>query len=229
MFKQKIAYIIEKKLNAKKLANNKKKYDRVMKSVDKMITELSSHDEFNSSCRPLILEYIINTLLDYICAESIFKPLCNLNSFPIPFFSNFYNEKGNTLSFNDSSKKANVNLSSTKIYLHPWNNVRTRESLVNISENDFVYDKNNHFAIYYPYINLCYVTCGNHSINAGRYFRKGSIVADEYDLSACFPHIETDGSYWFNTHTNEPLIPVDDYRFAAIFTIAKMKYELNDH
>ena len=100
---------------------------------------------------------------------------------------------------------------------------------MNISENDFVYDKNNHFAIYYPYINLCYVTCGNHSINAGRYFRKGSIVADEYDLTSCFPHIETDGSYWFNTHTNEPLIPVDDYRFAAIFTIAKMKYELNDH
>lgn len=105
MFKQKIAYIIKKKLNAKKLANNKKKYDRVMKSVDKMITELSSHDEFNSSCRPLILEYIINTLLDYICAESIFKPLCNLNSFSIPFFSNFYNENGNTLSFSDSSKK----------------------------------------------------------------------------------------------------------------------------
>lgn len=229
MFKQKIAYIIEKKLNAKKLANNKKKYDRVMKSVDKMITELSSHDEFNSSCRPLILEYIINTLLDYICAESIFKPLCNLNSFPIPFFSNFYNENGNTLSFSDSSKKVNVNLSSTKIYLHPWNNDRTSESLLNISENDFVYNKNNHFAIYYPYINLCYVTCGNHSINAGRYFRKGSIVADEFNLTACFPHIKTDGCYWFNAHTNEPLIPVDDYRFAAIFTIAKMKYELNDH
>ena len=138
MFKQKIAYIIEKRLNAKKMANNKKMYDQVMKSVDKMITELSSHDEFNSSCRPLILEYIINTLLDYICAESIFKPLCNLNSFPIPFFSNFYNENGNTLSFSDSSKKVNVNLSSTKIYLHPWNNDRTSESLVNISENDFV-------------------------------------------------------------------------------------------
>lgn len=229
MFKQKIAYIIEKKLNAKKMANNKKMYDRVMKSVDKMITELSSHDEFNLSCRPLILEYIINTLLDYICAESIFKPLCNVNSFPIPFFSSFYNEDGNTLSFSDSSKKVNVNLSSTKIYLHPWNNDRTSESLVNISGNDFVYNKKNHFAIYYPYINLCYVTCGNHSINAGRYFRKGSIVADEFNLTACFPHIKTDGCYWFNAHTNEPLIPVDDYRFAAIFTIAKMKYKLNDH
>ena len=119
MFKQKIAYIIEKRLNAKKMANNKKMYDQVMKSVDKMITELSSHDEFNLSCKPLILEYIINTLLDSICAESIFKPLCNLNSFPTPFFCNFYNEKGNTLSFSDNSKKVNVNLSSTKIYLHP--------------------------------------------------------------------------------------------------------------
>lgn len=155
--------------------------------------------------------------------------MCNVNSFPIPFFSSFYNEDGNTLSFSDSSKKVNVNLSSTKIYLHPWNNDRTSESLVNISGNDFVYNKNNHFAIYYPYINLCYVTCGNHSINAGRYFRKGSIVADEFNLTACFPHIKTDGCYWFNAHTNEPLIPVDDYRFAAIFTIAKMKYELNDH
>lgn len=94
MFKQKIAYIIEKRLNAKKMANNKKMYDQVMKSVDKMITELSSHDEFNLSCKPLILEYIINTLLDYICAESIFKPLCNVNSFPIPFLAAFTMKKG---------------------------------------------------------------------------------------------------------------------------------------
>lgn len=93
MFKQKIAYIIEKRLNAKIMANNKKMYDQVMKSVDKMITELSSHDEFNLSCKPLILEYIINTLLDSICAESIFKPLCNLNSFPTPFFVTFTMKK----------------------------------------------------------------------------------------------------------------------------------------
>ena len=55
---------------------------------------------------------------------------------------------------------------------------------------------------------------------------KGKITSEEYDLPLLYPNLKTDGTDWFNAHTDEKITPVSDFRFAAVFTLAKMRYEM---
>ncbi|WP_295211590.1 DUF6710 family protein [Ruminococcus sp.] len=209
---------------AEQVAQFREHYHKIINTVTSLLEKTPDTD--NENDKELMLEYIINSLLDYACSEAIVKPLYNDHeNLPRPFPIRFYDEDSERLDF-DIQKRTTVDLASTKIYVWPWNNSRTQNSIIRISKEKFVFFENNHRAIYYPDINLCYVHNGNHSINAGRYFKKGSIAADEYDLTKGFKHISTDGAYWYNSHTGEELEPTQDFRFAAVFTIAKMKYDI---
>ena len=112
------------------------------------------------------------------------------------------------------------------IYIQPWNNERTFNNLINLVNKDFKFDKINHKSIYYKDINLCYVFNGNHSINAGKYLKKGSIISQKLDLTQIYPHVFSDGRNWYNIHTNEIYYKVDDFRLASLFEIAKKRYLL---
>lgn len=178
----------------------------------------------------VIFDYIIKSLIDDACTSKIVEPLIKptegVLDEPLPLF--YYDENGNSKSIY-TSKKISVDLTTANIYVRPWSIDKTLDSLLNLSDKRFVYKSNNHFSYYYTDINLCYVHNGNHSINAGRYYKKGTILSDEADTALLYPHINTDGVYWYNAHTNQIIDGVSDFRIAAVFLVAKMKNELTNN
>ncbi len=175
----------------------------------------------------MFLEYIISSVLDEICAvtvnELVYKKGHRLLNCPFPAYC--FDESGNKHDLL-RDEKVNVCLSDAKVYIRPWNTVKLIDSLVLLKDICFEYDEHNHESIYFSDINLCYVFNGNHSINAGRYFKKGEILSNKYDMKTLFYNCTTDGIEWYNAHTNQRIQRVDDFRFAVVFTLAKIRYNI---
>lgn len=165
----------------------------------------------------ILLDYLIDSLKIDLCATGIIFPWYNQPTTPfnLPFPSRVYDEKGNEIVIYGA--KTEVSLESSSIYVRPWENNRAFDSIIYLSNKDFVYDKDNHGSYYYDDIDLCYVYNGNHSINAGRYFKKGKITSVCCNMVLLYEHCFTDGKAWYNSHTNEVLFSVDDFRLAALY------------
>jgi len=142
-----------------------------------------------------------------------------------PFPLNYYDEQGNTLSVKER-EKTEVDLAENCVLVLPWRRDRLRRQIINLSNNDFFYDKRNHRAYYFPYVSLCYVYNGNHSIASGTVLKKGKIEAEQYDITKLFPHIYTDGQKWYNSHTGKKTGNVTDFRISIIYEVARTKYQL---
>lgn len=176
----------------------------------------------------ILLDYIINSLKIDLCATGTVFPWYNQPTEPFnpPFPSRVYDEKENEIEI--FGAKTEVSLESSSIYVRPWNNNRAFDSIIYLSNKDFIYDKDNHGSYYYDDIDLCYVYNGNHSINAGRYYKKGKISSVTCNMVKLYEHCYTDGLNWYNAHTNQVIATVEDFRLAAIFEIAKKRYNLRN-
>lgn len=188
-------------------------------STAQIWTENKSEDE-----KRLLLSYLIDTILDDICAEMIFQPLLT-DTYPVPnyiIFPDTYDEVGERKSVL-SSETVDVDLTVSKVLTCPWNNTRTPTNLLNINDNDFEFMQDNHRSVYYTDIELCQVYNGFHSINAGRYLKKGTIKSDVFRFELLYPHYVTDGLYWYNVHSSEKYSKVFDFRLAAVYSLARMR------
>lgn len=177
----------------------------------------------------IFLDYIIKSLVSDACTSKIVEPLLKATDGileePLPLY--YYDNEGKSKNIY-TDNKVSVDLSTTNIYVRPWNLDKTLDNLINLSKKSFVYKENNHFSYYYSDINLCYVHNGNHSINAGRYYKKGVILSEEVNVSLLYSNIDTDGIYWYNIHTGQVIYEVSDFRFAAVFLVAKKRFELTN-
>lgn len=181
-----------------------------------------------------ILDYLIEVLLVELCSCGAVDPLINSqseqyqNGYRWPFPMEFRISSGEWIKiFGD--KKTEVDLATTKIYVHPWNNGRTVKNLFLLKDTEFVYDKNNHDTYYFTDLNFCYVYNGNHSINMGRYMKKGKIMSSVCDMEILYSRIRTDGKQWYYIDTGEVIRSyVDDWRLAAAFTFGQMRYEIRN-
>lgn len=201
----------------------KASYERII-DVAKTYSHGSTKEEYL-----MLLDYLIDTLLDDVCTSVVVEPLTRFvdGTLPEPFPNVYIDEKGNRHCICQKTKTA-VDLSTAKIYVRPWNNDRTKKSMKRLSKEDFTYYEDNHWSIFYTDINLCYVYNGNHSINAGRYFHKGTIFSRKYDLPEIYPYCMTDGLNWYNPFTNQVLSNVSDFRLAAVYTLAQMRYTVKN-
>lgn len=85
--------------------------------------------------------------------------------------------------------------------------------------HSFEYQEHGHDSVCCTAMDMCIVTKGYHSINAGRYFKKGLILSPVYHVEELFPHVRTDGRQWYSSHTGEKLKKAEDFRFAALYTL----------
>ncbi|HDR4873404.1 TPA: hypothetical protein QCR24_004278 [Bacillus cereus] len=141
------------------------------------------------------------------------------------FPMSYYNENGKELKIHDPSNKEsiNINLQDECVIPIPWNRKRMKDAVKEIYKRDFIFDPYNHESTYYTPIDVCHIESGNHSIAAGIGHMKGEIMSKKIDISKAFPHLLSDGAYWYNVHTKEKLYPVFDYRVAILFELAKLK------
>lgn len=193
-------------------------FDSVINLTEAFLENKSDSDKI------VILDYIIDILKVDICSSGIVEPFIIQPSEPYnyPFPNSVYDENGNTI--NGRKGIIEIELDKTDIYVRPWNVERQFKSILSLKDIEFEYDKTNHWSLYYSDINLCYVFNGNHSINAGKYFKKGKINSEYLDLTLLYPHCYTDGKHWYNSHTNDIIADVDDFRLATIYELAKKRF-----
>ncbi len=193
-------------------------YSELMKIVDIWLDNLTDNNE-----KVYLLDYIIKSIIEDICTSMIIKPLitryCSPIKPPFPMTLNINNKKISVIT--DIIEE--IDIADSHIYVCPWDNARTRNNLLFLKSKQFEYQSDNHFVYYFKELNLCYVYNGNHSINAGRYLKKGKIKVVLCELKYLYPYIYTNGSQWFSTNTNEIIDDVCDFRFAVIFSIQKIK------
>lgn len=174
------------------------------------------------------LSYLIDTVARDLCSSAIAQPLYKEHCQPV--FSGFpvqwidQNDNYNAL----HSTAVNVDLTRCFVYVNPWDNRRMRDSLLHLQDCSFLFKPEIHHAFFYPELSLCCVINGNHSINAGRYFRKGTIQASSMNLCDLFPHIETDGANWYHVHKKTICSAVSDFRFAALYYLAKRRWSIRN-
>lgn len=202
-----------------KLPNGKVSFNEILDLTNTWIEDGSKEEKI------LLLDYLINTILEDICISRIAKFLyhdespTDMNNF-IPCY--FIDETGNEISIY-TNENIEVDLSKTITYTCAWNKTRLHDSLLNLYRNSFKYHEYNHFSYFFTDINFCYVYNGNHSIQAGLYYKKGVIISRVCKTELLYPHCKTDGLFWYNSHTGEKLMPVIDFRFAAVFSIAQIR------
>lgn len=146
--------------------------------------------------------------------------------YPFPLF--YYDEQGNEQGLPEEGI-IEIDLAQDAVLVLPWHRERLRGQIKNIFSNNFVYDRSNHMAYCFPYIDLCYVYNGIHSVSSGIFHKKGIIKAKAYDITKLFFQIHTDGRNWYNSHNNEKRGELADFRLGIIYEIAKMKYAIENN
>ncbi len=201
-------------------------YSRTLNFVDIFLSDLNKED--SQTFLKYILEVIGRDLETSVQAMHIYKaePYLVGKPFPDHYHSGVYQ----STYLEDDKNKVSIDLSKNIVIAEPWSLYnRLIPNLKNIMENEFVYDKNNHCSVFYPYMNICVVWNGHHSISCGKYFKKGVIQAAVYDSETAFKKIDTDGKKWFDIGGFKPPEyseeKVKDFRFALLFKIAKLLYE----
>ncbi|HDX9705977.1 DUF6710 family protein [Bacillus sp. SIMBA_074] len=187
-------------------------------------------EESESLQKNIILDYMMDVIREDLKTsvmttifyrEEHFKDYDRRMFFPM----SYYNENGEELKIYGISNKEsiNINLKDECVIAIPWNRKRMKKAVKEIYIRDFVFDPYNHESTYYTPINVCHIECGNHSIAAGIGYAKGRITSKKVDISEAFPHLFSDGAYWYNVHTKRKLYPVFDFRIAILFELAKLK------
>ena len=116
-----------------------------------------------------------------------------------------------------------IDLQDTPIILNVWNRKREASALNLLRNVDFKFDPQNHMAKYYKGFNIVCVNNGNHTINAGRYYKKGTIKCGVIDVNKALPYISTDGIRWYWDGNSKT---VEDVRFAMLYEILKQEANL---
>lgn len=125
----------------------------------------------------------------------------------------------------NKENKIAIELEKNIVITEPWDlYLRLLRNLKNIKENKFQYDRDNHDVVYYPYMNICRVESGNHSISCGKHFKNGTVEACVYDTETAFKYIDTDGKNWIFYKGYMQPQEVVDFRYAILFQIAKLLY-----
>lgn len=204
---------------------SRKSYSRLLDTVG----IFTGDEERTKEDKLLLLDYLIQTILADVCADAVFKPLVSWpeQTLSDPFPSKYYDKTGQEHPIMQG-EVIPVDLETSIVYVQPWSKEKAVSKLLFLKNHDFVFDRNNHYSKYYANINLCYVYNGNHSINAGRYYRKGTIMSPVYDLESLYPHCTTDGIYWYNKHTGSRISEVADFRLAAVFSIAQLRWTIRN-
>lgn len=196
-------------------------YKFVMKWANIWMEKYKENDQ-----RIELLDYLISTLIEDLCTSGVVYPLVHDYASPFTMFFPLlcYDENGDECHVS-TNRQIEIDLANTNVYVCPWDTKRIPANLFNLLSNPFEYHKDNQRSDFYTDINLCHVYNGNHSINIGRYLKKGKICSVICNTELLYPHCTTDGVHWYNAHTGQELDRVADFRIAAIYSLAQKRYK----
>lgn len=166
---------------------------------------------------------------DYQAVIIYYADYEDLKECQLPYPLRYYDENDSKHFVTQKDEQREVNLSKDPIVVWPWKFEKIKEAFLKLNHQSFETTKHRQKAIYFQGVNLTCVTKGFHSVLAGMGLKKGHIVAREvYDICELFPHVDTDGVKWINHHTKEMIQRVPDFRFAILYELARMKFEIEN-
>lgn len=187
-----------------------------------------------------LLNYILDAVREDLKTDLIGSILYHkdkMNRFlDYPIFPYYYvDEQGTKHNWHvKETGERTISLATDCVLTVPWEKGRLIHAVIASAKEAFRYDSKNQKAYYYHPVGICYIHNGKHSIAANVFHKKGTIQALEYDITALFPHVTTNGVHWLNAHTGEvmelsaiePKKKVADFRVAILYEVAKMKWNL---
>lgn len=206
----------------------RKEYRIAMKSINQIL-EQAEMDHADAQEIQALIQYMIHMICndiqyDCICDilysennETMFDEFrCN-SIFPEVYFD----QNGLRCTIASDDNMQTVDFEKDAVFVIPRKRQRLSRNVIYLEKVAFAFDNRNHFGIYFPQIQSCYVFNGNHSVAAGLKKRKGTIQVPVYDMQPLFEHVTTDGAAWYCIHTNEKLENVVDFRFAILFELVR--------
>lgn len=166
---------------------------------------------------------------DYQAVIIYYTELEDLKDCQLPYPFSYYDENENKHFLNKINEQRELDLTKDSIMVWPWKFEKIRDSFLKLNHQNFETTEDRHKAIFFQGIELTCVYKGFHSVLTGMGLKKGNIIAREvYDICELFPHVDTDGVKWINHHTKEIIQRVPDFRFAILYQLARMKFELEN-
>lgn len=196
------------------------------------IKEALKHEKTKHD-KTIILDFVISIVKQDLQSDMLTKILYNEKHFEInntPLFPRkYYDEGGGCYRLEeDINIMKKVDLSKDCVVVLPWDRNRMKYSIKRIYQEGFKFHPSNHFATYFSYVGICYVTNGYHSITSGIGYKQGYIEATVCDIEPLFKHIYTDGANWYNQHNKKILDPLFDFRVGIVFELVKLGNQILD-
>lgn len=192
-------------------------YDMALQQIDTILSRAE-----NNEVRIAILNYAIKVVKRDLIGDSLTKLIYGEEidmgwKDGIPLLSRFRKE-GTT----------QLDLSKTDVLAITWNANKLSGAIRDLSNSPFDQKKGNYEATYYPEIEFLIIMNGIHhsavaSVGDGGAFDKYEVMP----IALAFGELDTDGANWIDKTENKRF-PVVDFRFALLYTLAKMRYELEN-
>mgnify|MGYP001027940493 CR=1 FL=1 len=201
-------------------------YSNAINFIESFVILSCSTKEEARSCLNYFLEVVGRDIETSVQALHIYKDAyCTAAERPFPEYC--HTDFNTSIYLVDEKNTVPIDLSKNIVITKPWCMYeRLLPNLKNIKANEFKYDKSNHFSTFYPYMNICAVWNVCHSISCGKHFKKGIIYSAVYDTETAFKYIDTDGRRWIFKGGFESDYDVKDFRFAFLFKIAKLLFDI---
>lgn len=123
-----------------------------------------------------------------------------------------------------------IDFSKTVTVSTPKEAKKYARAIIDVNSRGFTYNKNNHFATYYKYLDICVITNGYHHTAAAILNNKGTIIAShEYDTALIFPYVSINNNVEIEIVNDDIFLRSPDIRFALLYTFAKMKWQIENN
>lgn len=204
-----------------------KLYANAVNFVGEKVKKISAVEE-----KIAFLKLIRQSVIDEIACEYknriLYKGFFNENEHRTNLCYLNYDENSNSL-FEPYKVDYTCDLSKNNIISFPWHIDRLMNTFHYISRDNFKYDPLNHYVYYFPQLNLYVAHNGLHSISAGVTSKQGLLPCSEsYDISKMFDSVYTDdGIHWLNKNDPDYKGVIGDFRFAIIYTISKLLWDIS--
>lgn len=170
-------------------------------------------------------EIIRNEWVAFSHAKALHNESDNLklNCLPIQCFD----KSGNAIEYRSRKRMAEISFSETPTAVSVWSAQRFVRAISDVRANGFIYSERFHID-YFHEIDAAYVTQGNHHCAAAVYLATGKAYASVISFRDLYAHLTTDGKKWYNAHTNEMLGAVTDWRFAVLYSVKRVHWQLEN-
>lgn len=200
-------------------------FDHFMGTVAQRMKKLSPEDQI------VLYDYLINIVIEDACVSKSIVSVYGSDGYDKAILSlkltGYYDgQRDCFIRMIDDNKKVEIDVKDAWIYVVPHIMERRINAILRLKRESFKQDEPEVCAYYYTDLNLCVVFNHNHHIHAADYYGQGVITCNVCNTELLYPHVTTDGMFWYGTKKNNEKVKTLDFRLATAYALAQKRYFL---